>query len=218
LDVGGEFARSWDLIISNTLTTAIEATFGVMLGCLIGVLVGTLMAASRPLENVLMPLVVSSNVIPVVAIAPLVILWFGFGLMSKVIVAAFLSFFPIALNAYDGLRDRGGNERDLFVILGASKQQYFRLFRLPSAIPSFFTGLKISGVLAVIGAVVSEFIGSDSGLGFGMLQARYNLNTTRLFCYTIVSCILGLLVYWVVVLLERTVANKKRWSWIKGRE
>jgi NitT/TauT family transport system permease protein len=174
------------------------------------------MALNRWARDILLPYVIGSNSVPVVAVAPLVALWFGHGMTSKVAVAAFLCFFPLAINAYDGLRDRGGILRDLFAVIGAGPSVYFWNVRMPQAVPFFVSGAKVSVVLAVIGAVVAEFVGSDAGLGFGMVQASYSLNTPRLFAYVILACVMGLLFYACVLTLEFALRRTGRWDWAFG--
>jgi NitT/TauT family transport system permease protein len=204
------------IFISNTATTALEALVGAIIGCAIGLALGYVMAQYRFAENALLPYVIGSNAVPVVAIAPLLALWFGYGLTSKMLVAAFLCFFPIAINTYDGLRDRGGVFKELFSVIGASSEFYFWNLRVPLAVPFFVAGAKISVVLAVIGAVVAEFVGSDAGLGFGMVQASYSLNTPRLFGYMIIACILGLLFYGIAMAGETLLKRSRRWYWAFG--
>jgi NitT/TauT family transport system permease protein len=211
-----ELSNNSSLFLRNTEITALESLLGAALGCTVGLGLGGLMAISRWAESALLPYVIGSNAVPVVAIAPLVALWFGHGLASKVIVAGFLCFFPIAINTYDGLRDRGGTFKELFSVLGASPDAYFWKLRLPFSVPFLVSGIKISVVLAVIGAVVAEFVGSDAGLGYGMVQATYSLNTPRLFGYMIVACALGLVFYGFALLFESSLKRSGRWVWAFG--
>ena len=197
-----EFGRSCQLIAVNTWTTFQEALLGCFLGCLVGVLIGGTMARWTSLALALEPYLVASNAIPIVAVSPLVILWFGHGLLSKVVVAAFLCFFPICMNTYRGLVAYERTYSELFDVLGATKLEFFLKYQIPNAIPSILSGLRVSATLAVIGAVVAEFVSADSGLGFGMLQASYALNTPRLYAYLIASCGLGLLMYGGVLVVE----------------
>jgi|SRR5580704_11855514 NitT/TauT family transport system permease protein len=211
-----ELADHFGLVAKNTGVTALESLFGALIGCAVGFTLGSLMALNRWARSVLLPYVVGSNSVPIVAIAPLVALWFGHGLLPKVVVAAFLCFFPIAINTYDGLRDRGGVFKELFTVIGASSEFYFWNLRMPLAVPYIVAGAKVSAVLAVIGAVVAEFVGSDAGLGFGMVQATYSLDTPRLFGYMIVACALGLLFYGLVVVGELLLKRSGRWDWAFG--
>lgn len=211
-----EMARSSGLILTNAVVTAVEAGCGAILGCGIGLTLGCLMAISRPAQTIILPYLIGSNAIPVVAIAPLIALWFGHGIAPKIIVAAFLCFFPIAINTYDGLRDKQGVFRELFFTIGASAGSYFLKYRVPAALPFLVSGARVSMVLAVIGAVVAEFVGADAGLGFGMVQAVYSLNTPRLFAYLIVACALGLIFYALVNAIEWQLRRSGRWSWAFG--
>jgi NitT/TauT family transport system permease protein len=204
------------LFMRNAGVTALESLFGAAIGCGIGFALGSLMALNRWAQSIILPYAVGSNSVPIVAIAPLVALWFGHGLLSKVVVAAFLCFFPIAINTYDGLRDRGGVFKELFAVIGASSNFYFWHLRMPLAVPYILAGAKVSAVLAVIGAVVAEFVGSDAGLGFGMVQATYSLNTPRLFGYMIVACALGLIFYGLIVIGESILKQTGRWDWAFG--
>jgi NitT/TauT family transport system permease protein len=208
--------NNWDNIIRNAGITTFESLLGAVLGCVVGLSLGGLMAMNRWAKNVLLPYAIGSNAVPIVAIAPLLTLWFGHGIASKVVVAGFLCFFPIAINTYDGLRDRGGVLKDLFSVIGASSDAYFWKLRLPLSVPFLVSGAKVSVVLAVIGAVVAEFIGADAGLGFGMVQATYSLNTPRLFSYMIIACALGLTFYGLVLLLEVRLKQSRRWHWAFG--
>jgi NitT/TauT family transport system permease protein len=205
-----------DPFVRNTAITAVESLLGAMLGCAIGLLLGCVMALNKWAQNILLPYAIGSNSVPVVAVAPLVAIWFGHGLMAKIVVAAFLCFFPIAVNTYEGLRDRSVVFRELFLVIGARSDFYFWQLRVPLAVPFIVAGAKVSVVLAVIGAVVAEFVGADAGLGFGMVQASYSLNTPRLFGYVIMACILGLVFYGAVVLAEVALRSSGRWDWAFG--
>lgn len=208
----GAFAALWEargLAFRHLTVTTIEAIIGFMLGGLAGFGIGICMAEWQVIRWTLLPYVVASNAIPVVAVAPIVVLWFGHGLWSKSVVAAFLCFFPLSINTFRGLTEYDPIYADVFRIYGATRMQFFTRFKLPNAVPFVFAGMKLSATFAVIGAIVAEFVGSDSGLGFGMLQATYNLNTPRLYGYLVVSCILGLVMYGVIELVERSLLKRR---------
>lgn len=196
-------------VASNLQTTFLEATAGFVLGSWVGFVVGLLMAESRTTARTLLPYVVASNAVPIVAIAPLVAIWFGHGLLSKVVLAAFLCFFPLCINTYRGLAEFKPIYAELFSVYGASKLEFLHRFKLRNALPYLFSGLKLNATFSVIGAVVAEFVGSSSGLGYGMLQASYSLNTPRLFGYLIVSCGLGISMYGLTHLGE-ALASRRR--------
>lgn len=186
-----------DVVAYNTYVTVIEAISGCFIGCAMGLLIGVAMSEVRMIGRILLPYVVSSNAIPIVAIAPLIVLWLGQGILSRSIVAGFLSFFPITINVYQGLASYRIIYQELFTVLGATRWQFFFKFKILNALPFLFSGLKVSATLAVIGAVVAEFVAPESGLGFGMLQATYNLDTPRLFGYLFISCFIGVTMYGV---------------------
>lgn len=196
------FSSNNPLLLLHLQTTVIEATLGFLLGSLIAFIVGILMNEFEIFSKVALPYVIASNAIPVVAIAPILILWFGNGIISKIAVAAFLCFFPLCINTYNGLKEYKKLYKSLFDVYGASPFDFFKKFKLPNAIPFIISGLKLNAVYAVIGAIVAEFIGSDKGLGFGMLQSSYSLNIPRLWGYIIISCLLGLFFYTLIIFIE----------------
>ena len=208
-------ASTWaakELLEVHFVTTFLESASGFALGSIIGFVVGLLMAESRLFSRIMLPYVIGSNSIPVVAIAPLIILWFGHGIFSKIVLSAFLCFFPLCINCYKGLNEYDVLYEELFRIYGANKVEFLIRFKLPNSIPFIFVGLKLNATFSVIGAIVAEFVGANAGLGFGMLQASYNLNTPRLWGYLIVSCLLGMSMYLVIVLVEKYMLNRHSYS------
>lgn len=200
-----EYVSSYHLIVNHTLVTFTEAFAGFLLGSGIGGLCGLVFAHSRFLERGIFPYVIASNAIPVVAIAPIVILWFGYGIQSKILVAAFLCFFPLCVNMLRGLKSVDSLVLDVFTVYGASGWRKLWYCKFPSAIPYVFAGLKLNATYAVIGAVVSEFVGSSRGLGFAMIQASYVVDTPRLWAAMLMSAALGIAFFASIGLLERTL-------------
>ncbi len=196
------------VIAKNTMITLSEALLGLLLGITVGGLLGFCMSESSKIARVIQPYIVASNAVPVIAIAPLIGLWFGHGMVSKVIVAAFLCFFPTALNVYRGLTEIEPIYKELFSMLGSNRIEFFAKYKLPHSLPFIFSGLRLSAVYAVIGAIVAEFAGADGGLGFGMLQSSYNLNTPRLFAYLLIACLLGIGLYGIVGIIEYIYQRK----------
>lgn len=209
-DIVPAIIKAQDVFLTNIQTTFIEAIFGFILGSSIGFITGLLMAENKLFANTMLPYVVASNAIPIVAIAPLVIIWFGYGIISKIILAAFLCFFPLSINTFKGLNEYSNIYFELFKTYGSSKYEFLAKFKLRNSLPFIFAGLKLSATFSVIGAIVAEFIGATSGLGFGMLQASYNLNTPRLFGYIIVACTMGLFMYYSVLLIENLIIKKEK--------
>lgn len=203
--IDNTFSTNNSMLTLHLKTTAIEATLGFLLGSLIAFIIGVLMEQNKLFAKITLPYVIASNAIPVVALAPILILWFGHGILSKIAVAAFLCFFPLCINTFKGLSQYNTLYKHLFDVYGASSFEFLTKFKLPNAIPFIITGLKINAVYAVIGAIVAEFIGSDRGLGFGMLQASYSLNVPRLWGYIIIACLLGLSFYGLIFVLENLI-------------
>jgi NitT/TauT family transport system permease protein len=189
-------------LLRHTITTLVEVLLGLSLGVISAAGLGYLLAKLDWLERLLSPYIVASQSVPVVAIAPLLVIWFGAGLLSKVLIAALIVFFPVLINTVVGLRSVPAGLRDLMRSLQASQWQTFRLLEVPAALPVFLGGLKVGATLAVIGAVVGEFVGADRGLGFLVNLGRGTYDTALVFVaiFTLVS--LAMLLYGAVALLE----------------
>jgi len=164
------FASS--LYIDHIWVTLAETLMGFALGTTLAFVLGTVIALSRPVEYFLYPFVVMFQAMPKVALAPLIIIWFGFGETSKIVVVAASCFFPMLINTLQGLKIRDRDRLELLRSLGASKWQMFYHLRLPDALPFIFAGLHVGAIFALIGSVVAEFVGSSAGLGYAMLQAK----------------------------------------------
>ncbi len=197
-----EVARDGRLWL-NTWTTVSQMLVGLVIGVSIGVLLGYVMAKSRALEEALSPLVLAFQSTPVVAYAPLLVIWFGAGPTSKIITSALIVFFPMLMNTLVGIRTVPASLRDLMRSLEATPWQMFTRLEIPAALPILFGGLKVSAVLAVIGAVVGEFISADAGLGYLINRARYDYDTPLVFVAILMLALIARLMYGAVALLER---------------
>lgn len=182
--------------------TLSEIFAGLGLGLVAATIVGYILARSRLLERLLAPYIVASQSVPVVAIAPLLVIWFGSGRLSKVLICALIVFFPILVNTIVGIRSVEEDLRDLMRSLGADRWQTFRMLEVPAALPVLLGGLKIGVTLSVIGAVVGEFVGADQGLGFLINQARGLFNTPLVFVSILALVIIALALYGAVMLVE----------------
>ena len=189
--------------IGNSLVTGSEIFFGYFLAVLVGVTLAIAFSWSRTTENAVMPLLVSLNMIPKVALGPLFIVWFSYGIFPNAIIAFSISFFPIMLNTTRGFREVEPELLELVRSLKSSKWQTFTKIQLPSAFPYIFSGMKIGAVLAVAGAIVGEFLGSSRGLGYLMLQVQVTLDTAAMFMAVILITLIGALLYGLVIGLER---------------
>jgi len=204
---GRVYSRFVKLLASELLWMHIRVTLGeIFAGLGLGVtsafLLGYLIARSRSLERILSPYIVASQAIPIIALAPLLVIWFGFGPLSKVVVTALVIFFPLLVNTVVGLRSVERDLRDLMRSLGADRWQMFRWLELPAALPVLFGGLKIGVTLSVVGAVVGEFVGADRGLGFLVNLGRGLLDTPLMFVAIFLLVMIALLLYGLVALLE----------------
>ena len=185
--------------------TLSEAVSGFVIGSLLGALLGIVFAYSPVISRGLLPYVIAANTIPVVAIAPIIIIWFGHGVGSKIAVTTFLSFFPLAINMMKGLKSYDQVIMDLFHVGAASHWQRFWKMRLPSALPYVFVGLKLNVTFSVIGAIVAEFVQADRGLGFVIMTTYRLLNMPKLWAAMLVSAVIGIIFFGVVALLERLI-------------
>ena len=189
-------------LLRHIWVTLQEVLLGLLFGVLAASTLGYLLAKSRRLERALAPYVVASQSVPVVAIAPLLVIWFGPGLVSKILICALIVFFPVLINTVVGLHGVSHDLRDLMRSLRATRWQTFRLLELPASMPVFMGGLRIGATLSVIGAVVGEFVGADRGLGFLINVGRGEYDTALVFVAVFTLIAMALLLYGVVVWLE----------------
>lgn len=186
----------------HTLVTASEVVAGGALGITVGLALGLAMFFFSPLEKALYPLLIASQNVPVFAVAPLLVVWLGYGFVSKVVMAAIIVFFPITVSALDGLKRTDTDLIRLFHTMGASRGQILWKLRFPAALPALFSGLKMSAVYATIGAVIGEWVGAGAGLGYLMLSANAQLRVAEVFGAIICLTPIGLLLLGLVVWAE----------------
>jgi ABC-type nitrate/sulfonate/bicarbonate transport system permease component len=176
---------------SDLLVTLKEIVYGFFFGFMVGVVCGILIVYSKLMERTLYPLVIASQVVPIFAIAPLLIIWFGFGITPKVIIAALIVFFPICVNMVEGLRSADQGIIDVMRSYGASEIRIFRSIRLPASIPNLLVGTQVGITFAVIGAVIAEWVGADKGLGYRMVVANSQSETDLVFAAIITLAVIG---------------------------
>ena len=189
----------------NAGVTALEIYGGYAAALVVGVLLALAFTWSRPLESLMMPLLVSLNMIPKVALGPLIIVWFKYGIVPNMLIAFSICVFPILLTTVRGLREVEPDLLDLVRTLRGSRWQVFTKIQLPGALPYIFSGMKVAAILAVAGAIVGEFLGSDKGLGYLMLQVQVTLDTAAMFMAVLLITLLGMLLYGAVLVLERAL-------------
>lgn len=201
----GEENFNW---VRHTSATAQEIFGGYALAVVVGVAAATMFTWWRPLDEAAMPLLVTLNMVPKVAMAPLFIVWLRFGIDTNIIISFTISFFPILLNTARGLREVDPDLLDLVRALRGSRWQVFVKIQLPGALPYIFAGMKVATVLAVAGAIVGEFIQSDRGLGWFMLVTQEALNTDAMVMALLLVTLIGIVLYSFVIALERIFVVK----------
>ncbi len=193
------------LLLWSTLTTFTETALGLAIGTLLGAACALAMVFSASLQRWLMPLLLLSQAVPVFALAPLLVLWFGFGMSSKVVMAVLVIFFPVTAAFADGLRRTDLGWLDLARTMDAGPLSMLRHVRLPAALPSFASGLRVATAIAPIGAVVGEWVGASSGLGYVMLNANARIQTDVMFAALFVLAVMTILLWTVVDRVLRRV-------------
>ena len=186
--------------IASTLQALV---LGLAAGAAIGLLAGMALAEFEFLDRVLTPYVVVSQVVPKLALAPLFVLWFGFGMLPTVLITALICFFPLMENTLTGLRQVDAQRLQLFQMLGATRMQTLLRLKLPTGLPAILAGLRVAVVLALVGVVVAEFMGASKGLGAVIIAAQGMMDTTLMFAALVLVAVIGLLLYQLCLVLER---------------
>jgi len=192
-----------DLYLIHTWTTLYETTAGFLLAVVFGILCAAIIVVIPKLRDIVMPLLLVAQLVPKVAIAPLLLIWFGYGLFPKVLVAFLVAFFPIVVNGASGLASVQPELLDLGHSLQASRWQTFWKFRIPSALPELFSGMKVAVTLAIIGAIIGEFVGGNRGLGYLIIVANQELDTPLAFAAIFLLSAAGIALYAIVEMFER---------------
>ena len=194
-----------DLLLKESAVTSAEIALGFLLSILVGVPLAFAIFLWQPFARAVYPLLIASQAVPKVAVAPLFLVWFGFGLLPKVLIAFLIAFFPVVINTAIGLASIEREKVYLAQSMGLGPWATFYKIRLPNALPSIFAGLKISITLAVVGAVVGEFVGGQGGLGHLLLVANGSMDTALLFAGIVALTILGVVFFGLIALVERLV-------------
>jgi len=194
-----------DLIAENAWVTLIEIVAGFAVALIVGLVAAALLHMSDLLRRTSYPVIVASQTIPIIVIAPVLVVWFGYGIGPKLAIIALICFFPIAVNTLDGLRSVDPDSVKMMRTLYASRWQIFRRVEIPTALPYAFSGAKIAVAVSVIGAVFGEWAGSEKGLGHLMLQDNAQLMTDRLFAAVFVLSAIAIVLFALIGLLERKI-------------
>jgi putative hydroxymethylpyrimidine transport system permease protein len=207
--VGKALIAQWPLLFWSTLTTLLEIVLGLAIGTVLGAGLALVLVFSPVLQRWLMPLLLLSQAIPVFALAPLLVLWFGFGISSKVVMAVLVIFFPITASFFDGLRRTDIGWLDLARTMDASPWTMLRHVRLMAALPSFGSGLRVAAAIAPIGAILGEWVGSSAGLGYVMMNSNARIETDLMFAALFLLSVVAILL-WVIV--DRVLKRLLYWA------
>lgn len=205
-EVAAALVRNADVLAGHTVSTLTTAVVGLVAGASVGVGLAFAMAASTSLRAALYPLVVVSQSIPMVVLAPLFVVWFGFGLLPRLLVVALVSFFPVAVATVGALTSADRDQVDLVRAMGGSRRDVMRHVLLPGAVPGLFTGLKVAASYAMFAAVVGEWIGASSGLGLYLERSRASFATDQMFAAVVVIAAVSVLLVGLVFAAERLAA------------
>lgn len=197
------FRDDWRLLLEHTRVTLVEVLVGFGLALVAGIYTGVAIDSSRLVERTFYPLLIGSQTIPMVVLAPLFLIWFGYGLLPKVLITALVAYFPLAVNTVDGLRSADRETLSLLRSMGANGWLRFRLAKVPAALPSIFSGARIAVAFCVIGAVFGELVGAKAGLGYLMERSASQFQTARVFAAIFILAFMGVGLFSLVALLER---------------
>jgi NitT/TauT family transport system permease protein len=201
--VAVEFFRLWKIVLPHMWITLFEATVGLILAGVISIVLAVGIVHFKLIERTVYPYAVATKVVPIIAVAPLLTVWFGFGIEPKIVTAILVSYFPILVNTVKGLQSADRQMVRLMKSLFATRWQIFTKISIKYSLPYVFAGFRISSTLAVIGAIVGEFVGADRGLGFFLVIAQSELDVRKMFAGVALCALLGLFLFLVVVALER---------------
>lgn len=207
------FIHDFPLLMSHMKVTLIETLAGTLTGIGIGFAAACIMDRWDGAYKAMYPLIVLTQTIPAVAIAPLLVLWFGYRMMPKVILIVLITFFPIVIGVLDGFRSADKDAVDLLRSMGANRRQIFRHIKFPGALPNFFSGLRITVAYAVVGAVLAEWLGGFSGLGVYMTRVKKSFSYDKMFAVIFLISIISLILIWLVNVLQ-----KKCMPWERAEE
>ena len=206
-----EFPVLWD----HTLVTLYEAVTGFLLAVFIAMILAIMIDSFPFFKRGFYPILVASQTIPIIAIAPLLMIWFGYGLLPKIVVVALVCFFPIVLSTVDGLNQADPGLLSLLRTMNATKWQIFRKVRFPSALPSLFSGLRIGATYSIMGAVIGEWLGASKGLGIYMKNSSHSFLTQQVFSAILIIVFTSILFFGALLLLERRIVP---WTKVKIEE
>jgi len=197
------------VLFYHSQTTLLAAVTGLVTAIVVALALGALMDFSPWVRQGVYPLIVVSQTIPIITIASLLIIWFGYGILPKVVMVALVCFFPVAVSIVEGMEAADPDMVNLLRVMGSSRRQVMKLVRFPAALPSFFSGLKIAGTYAVMGAVIGEWLGATRGLGVFMTRASYAYHMDRVLAAIVIIALISLLIFALIEILARWLNREK---------
>ncbi len=201
-EVYNVFVNNFNEVVKDFGITLLESFIGFVLSVILGVIIAFTLSLSKRIEGTMLPIIVALQSVPVVAFAPILFVWLGFSYATKIVLSIMISIFPVIVNVYKGLSYVVDDDLEFFKSLKASKTDIFFHLRVPNAVPYFINSLKISAPLASVGAIVSEFTGAKSGLGFRLLISQYRSDIPSLFLYTLLASFLGIILFKIASFFE----------------
>src|SRR5699024_5130158 len=206
--------RLWELktelFLSHLPTTLVVILIGLTISIILGVGLAIAMNMSPIIERTFYPLLITTQTIPVIALAPIFVLWFGYSIWSKVVMTILITFFPITVSTVDGFRSSSHHMKELLLTMGATQRDIFFKLNIPSALPYFFSGLKVAIPLSVIGAAIGEWLGAQAGLGYFSRRMMTQFDGAAVFAPIVILSMLGILLFVIIVWIERLVLNWRK--------
>ena len=198
------------LLFEHLPSTFLIILIGLAISIVLGIGLAIWMYRSKLVERAFYPIIIASQMIPTIALAPIFILWFGYSIWSKVVVTVLITFFPITVSTFDGLRSTNKELKELFLTMGASKKDLFVKLSIPSALPHFFSGLKLAVTFSIIGATIGEWLGAQAGLGYFSRRMMTQFDGAGVFAPIIVLSLLGIILFSIVVFIEKRILKWRK--------
>lgn len=202
-------SKLWELreilFLHHMPITLLVISLGLLISLVLGITLAVLMNASKVLEQAVYPILITSQTIPIIALAPIFVLWFGYSIWSKVVVTVIITFFPITVSTFDGFKSTSKAYKELILAMGGNKRDLFFKLEVPSALPSFFSGLKVAVPLSVIGAAIGEWLGAQAGLGYFSRRMMTQFDGAGVFAPIVILSVIGIILFSTVVILEKII-------------
>ncbi len=203
INIGQSLIKEFNVLMPHMFVTILEGIIGFIIAIILAIILAVIMDLIPILKKGLYPLLLVSQTVPIIALAPLFIIWFGFGVLPKIVVVVIVCFFPIVISIVDGIDNVSKEVENHFMLMGASKIQRFIHLKLPSGLINFFSGAKIAATYSIMGAVVGEWLGGEKGLGVYMVRARSAYALDKMFAAILIIVLVSMFLFWIVKLLER---------------